>query len=179
MAPSIELYHNFEYNPRYAHYYLNFFNADLQIYNQLTKWLFSQIQNLTFNDIYFIKNHHSIIPYITNYSNINLINIDHHHDIKYDNNDNLNCGNWVFYAYQNNIINNYTWINNKNSINPICKDWIPYNNINIQTFNLDQIQADKIIICLSPEWVPEQFHPLFLTWMDLCGIYFNNKYILN
>jgi hypothetical protein len=43
MAPSIELYHNFEYNPRYAHYYLNFFNADLQIYNQLTKWLFSQI----------------------------------------------------------------------------------------------------------------------------------------
>ena len=44
------------------------------------------------------------------------------------------------------------------------------------SYNLDFLEAEKVIICLSPEWIPPQYHQLLYSWMDICGKGFEAKY---
>lgn len=72
----------------------------------------------------------------------------------------LNCGNWAFKLLETGKLKSYTWLNTKESLHPChnidfknCK----YNetDIIINNFKLRELEdADIIVICLSPEWVP-------------------------
>lgn len=107
---------------------------------------------------------------INNYiqgENITLYNIDHHHDLGYrEDNTVINCGNWALHLLKNKRIDKYIWINNQNSNKNVRED-VKFETQLLKEFNLNSLKPDKIIICLSPEWIPNQFHPLYYLWIDL------------
>ena len=179
MAPSIEFYNNLT-NNRYLFDdpLLKVCNADLDHYRKLTTWFFKNLKNVEYENLIFIKSHEQIVNYI-NLGDV-VYNIDHHHDLSYKEHEEnkCNCGNWVKYLFDNNIIKDYIWINNPNSIQPrYFKGKIEQ--CTFDSFNLDSLEADKVIICLSPEWVPPQYHSLLYSWMDICGKGFEVTYTGN
>lgn len=179
MAPSIEFYNHMTGNPQLFNNYLTqMFQADLTHYQRLTKWLISQSKNLQKEDIVFIFSHDSLINYISSEEDI-VINIDHHHDLGYPDPKNeapkIHCGNWAQYLLENNLIKDYIWIKNENS-NPIKEFNQKIKEYNFKNYQLDNLKADKIIICLSPEWIPTQYHPLFFSWIDIMNEYYNTIY---
>lgn len=183
MAPSINLYNNMvpkedwddlERNPQ-----INLSFADYQIYQKLTILLSQLITSLNFSQIHFIQDHEQVNQVIGTEPIETLVNIDHHHDVSYaDEIEKLNCGNWVYYLKQNNSLQNYIWIHNTNStFIPNDKSFaaIIDESYNFDDYNLDNLTKqnfDKLIICLSPPWVPPRQRALFYLWMDL----FNNYY---
>lgn len=183
MKPSIECYNNIMMDREaYDPMLLNNFHADLTIYKKLTEWLIETIQLLPAENIIFIDSHEQIIKHIPMNEQIYLINIDHHHDMGYRPEDNsvekdknLHCGNWAKYLLKEKLINEYIWICNENS----QKNFI--HNINfhyISEYNLNNLKANKIIICLSSPWIPNQFRPLFYTWMSIIATIKNTNYFL-
>ena len=176
MAPSIEFYNNFT-NDKFLfdNPLLKVCNADLSIYRKLTTWFFKNLKNVDYENIIFIKSHEQIVNYIN--KNDIIFNIDHHHDLGYDEKEinNCNCGNWAKYLLEKNIINNYTWIHNYNSVPPRYFDG-KIEQCAFGDYNLDFLEAEKVIICLSPEWIPPQYHQLLYSWMDICGKGFEEKY---
>lgn len=184
MAPSIELYGSFGQKQPYEDYYMNLFNADLVIYNKITNWLLNNVPNLNETDIYFIESHEQIINFLPKDDNIALFNIDHHHDLGYkspkdlDEEDlSLDCGNWGLYLLKNNLITNYTWIKNSNSSKSFYNKY-SYNSKCFYDFDLNKLKPNKIIICLSAPWVPEQYYPLFNLWIDMISKIKNTNYYL-
>lgn len=184
MAPSIEFYNNLTGNKKlFDDPLTRVFPADFIHYQRLTQWIISQMRTLNKTDIVFITSHDSLINYVSPEDTV--INIDHHHDLGYerpgDNNKNhneINCGNWAEYLLNNNLIKNYIWIKNENSNpNKKCKSIIE--EYNFKTYELANLQADKIIFCLSPEWVPPQYHNLFFIWIDILNNYYNTTYTIN
>lgn len=112
---------------------------------------------------------------------IELTNIDHHHDIQYNKKepvDELNCSNWVKYAYTHGYdIVKYTWVNNTNSIECSFDDDHYLTNIQrINSFDFSQYDYDEIIICLSPQWVPPMYYPFYYTWMDVLNHIYNTRF---
>jgi hypothetical protein len=175
MAPSIELYNSFERPPFYENYYTNLFNADLSIYSKITDWLVKWIPTLNSSDINFIESHEQIIDFIPKNESVSLFNIDHHHDLGYGPPEKLensslilDCGNWGLYSLKSNLIQDYTWIKNNNSRRTNYNKY-QFNSKNFSDFNLDELKPDKIIICLSAPWVPQQYHTLFNLWIKLAG----------
>lgn len=184
MAPCIELYN--ELVPRMSWKTFDNFpqmkllTIDTIHYKRLTKMLISLFQIMPKENIIWIEDQGQMYKYLKNFKNINLINIDHHHDIQYhikEKNEKLNCGNWVYHLRHN--ISNYTWINNSNSHKP---EEIEYkkliNNIyNLQDFDFDTMAIpDKIFICLSEPWVPPTYRELYYTWMDIANEIYNTKF---
>ena len=94
--------------------------------------------------------------------NIELINIDHHHDLGYpvdsDNNNKMHCGNWVKKLFNEKRIKEYIWIKNDYSTPPRNCD-IEYIEYNINDIALTDIcdDCDKIFICLSSAWIPPYY----------------------
>ena len=167
MEPSIEFYNHFSGNrgrDLFRESLLQGCNANLDTYKRLTIWL---IQNINC-DINFILNHQEIINFIPDNCDT-LINIDHHHDLGYsDKEEPLNCGNWAKILKDEEKIKDYIWLNNGNSLNPIFYKG-NIQQCQLSNYNINTITPDKIIICLSPEWVPPKFDPLFYLWTDICG----------
>ena len=112
----------------------------------------------THEDITLSLTHRDIYPLITHgYDEYNLINIDHHHDFRYDDNSKtkLHEGNWLSHLsniFRNKI--NYTWISNFNSVH------VHLNSLqNLKSFYFDhninyikEKKFDKIFICCSPDY---------------------------
>jgi hypothetical protein len=124
-----------------------------------------------------------IIDFLKNDNNLNIINIDHHHDLGYDERDDTkegtlnspNCGNWAKFLFDSNKMKNYIWIKNVNSVGivreKVNEQMIKYEILEknfCEFYNeILNLNFDKIFICLSPEWVPEHYHPLFFLMLDL------------
>lgn len=187
MAPSIELYNNFSHSSweeRYErHPLLKLANADFTIYHKLTQYLLWLVPKMKKENIHFIFDHHSILNYIDNKTEpLDIINIDHHHDIKYaEGLEKLTCGNWLTWIDNNFNLNSYLWVYDNNSHFPKPEDeknnyqkenFSSYSNTNFKNFSI----PDKLIICLSGEWVPPQYKPLFYTWFDICNQIHNTHY---
>lgn len=146
--------------------------ADLEHYKKIIFYLFDLIKQLPIEHIRFSYNHEDIKYILNDINKANVYNIDHHHDLGYDDDTykECTCANWAKYFLDNQIINNYTWIKNTNSD---IKENIKYNKINLIDINLNTFlpKIDYLFICLSPEWVPEQYYPLFYLIVD----YFNKQ----
>ena len=184
MAPSINFYNSLHDNKEKIYPELIAgCKADLSIYNKISSWLYYMAKQLPVENIIFIESHERIIKHIPEDGNTFLFNIDHHHDLGYDDKNKdiedeneVNCGNWGRYLLNKNLLQAFIWIGNK-EINKSGTNITAYNYIN--SFNLNNLYADKIIICLSPEWVPEHYHPLFFNWINTLRIMKNTNFILN
>jgi hypothetical protein len=107
-----------------------------------------------------IQHHHEILELLPASENYTIYNIDHHHDVSYDDwhdEGQLDEGNWVEYAFENTNLKEYIWIRNQTSENlhqrhsrPEIKEIIlakdhPNNALYFPKF-------DHIIFCSSPHW---------------------------
>ena len=73
---------------------------------------------------------------------------------------------------EKNLLNSYLWIGNSTSgLMPKGKKKF----INFYDCDLNSLQIpDKLIICASFQWIPEQFHPLFYLWLQLYNLYYGS-----
>lgn len=107
---------------------------------------------------------------------VHIINIDHHHDYGYRDDkaeEKVTCANWVKKAVEANKIYDYLWVNNETSEFPPEERGIKLNTQILKEFDLYDLQVDKLIICLSPEWIPFHIRPLFDLWIELYQQYYN------
>ena len=89
---------------------------DINLYNKLTIFLEKIFSNTKKENIFFCKNHEDVVKFTYNNNFFDLINIDYHHDLGYNNmNQNLYCGNWVKELIKTKKIHKYIWIKNPNS----------------------------------------------------------------
>ena len=174
MAPSINLYNNMVPELKWDELLKNLPNlsttpADLNIYSDLLRYLLRTIDKTS--SIYIAYSHSFIKDYLQYDCDLNITNIDHHHDIFYNIKDTENklqdcsCANWVKYFYDQNKLKNYTWVHNDNSCDPNFEVNFKYNKIPFREFKFAN-SYDKYFICLSPEWVPPYYHSLFYTLLD-------------
>ena len=131
--------------------------------------------------VYFGHNHDSILnplkSIVTSEDKIDLINIDHHHDIFYspkqqedvDNHDLVSPADWFLFLDKNELLNSYIWLSNKNSIigesianSTISKKLKIFTTLNDCKKFLPK-KFDLIYVCCSPHWMP----PKFLGYFDI------------
>ena len=182
MKPSIEAYNNMvngvDPNESIAARgkefpFLQCLPADLEIYKTLTEY----ISKIAKDKKVFIKDHREAFQLIKDFAKdekVNLINIDHHHDIMYQISDiepaEPTDANWVRHLYDNGIIEKYSWVRNNNSRMPfdwVQKDFPDVDYLYFEREMLNEIKPDYVIICLSPAWVPPLYYPLFDLWKVL------------
>lgn len=177
LSPSIQLYNDLVVKEPYyklwemIEYSRNVENFLLYDENKL-KFIYDILKKVKNHKTYFGETHENILfmieENITTKDKIDLYNIDHHHDINFNvtqedlayNWDVVDCGSWITFLQKNKIINNYFWINNKNSkpylgkteccplIQTICYDEEP--NFRLPNF-------DMIYITSSQQWFPPKF----------------------
>ena len=183
MAPSIDLYNNISslsWEERHMrHPLLKMADANFITYHKLTQYLLYIVPKMKKENIHFITNHQSVLNCLTNVTEpIDVINIDHHHDIIYgDGLEKLTCGNWVSWINKEYNLNSYLWIHDDNSRFVANKDAeqikFEYEKKNFYDYNGKDYKhcsiPDKLIICLSGEWVPPKYKSLFFVWFDICN----------
>ena len=115
-------------------------------------------------NIYNADNHSTILKVINNLP-VNIVNIDHHHDIFYTGyhqkaieiGSPSNCSNWVYRLFCNHQLNSYTWIKNDTSEPFKGKMDCPRLEIdfsNIDSFDLLSKSFDFIFIANSLHYCP-------------------------
>jgi hypothetical protein len=135
--------------------------ADHQHYQTIIQWLLKVVPEMATNNIHFIMDHEHILNFLPETEkDIILTNIDHHHDILYEEQhkekpitkENLTCGNWVKYIADNKNLIRYTWICNGNSV-PVdnCAKHLLTTQIDFREYNFNRLaKPDCLVICLSP-----------------------------
>lgn len=175
MAPSINLYNDkvpqTDWTSLEEIPYYKLCTFDTIHYKRLTKYLIHQFRKKDKEQLYFFENHAMVAKLIENSSKkINLVNIDHHHDIEYANgpkaNEHLTCANWVNYLYNINKIESYIWVNNPNSSS--CEiEYSNFKSINFKDYKLEEEEFDIICLVLSEPWIPPYLRNLYFLWLDL------------
>lgn len=191
MAPVIESYNDLIEKDKMLdnildkYPYMNNMQGDLFIYEYLTRFIVQTIKEIDQSNVYFITSHEQIVDIINNTQDkIDLVNIDHHHDLGYDitnwnkKESNAYVGNWVKFLYDRNQINSYIWIGDEYSIMPDQDCLIGYSFFNVKEINLLNVikKTDVLVICESPEWIPFHYTPLFQSWEGLCETWYNVKF---
>ncbi len=121
----------------------------LFVYNQALK---------STDQVFFINNHHEIVPHLVSSLRYDVVNFDHHHDVFYPgwhSMDSLDEGNWVGWVDKLGLISSYTWYRN-----PDSEDLDPSVNLKciyseLQYAGQDMPKFDVVFICSSPNWVHE------------------------
>lgn len=187
MAPCIDLYNSLvpkaNWNELRNIPQLNVLTADMFIYQRLTEYLISLLPKLSFNQIHFVYDHEKATFNMPSDELLTIYNIDHHHDCGYHleeepiSKQELTCANWVAKIKEFNLLEKYIWIKNINSdLKP--EDFQLEENF-IGGYNLEQIPVpDQLILVLSPQWVPEDFYPLFKLWQSIVTNYYGQPAII-
>lgn len=143
--------------------------------------------NIDKTKIVFAEHHDFILEELTKYSNLRVINIDHHHDINYspehvrdvDQFDFATVANWVWYLDKYNLIDEYIWIKNNNSAKyegpPMegqFKEFVEPADID---FEIIGDKVDLLFICKSRGWIPPKFHIYFDYIYELICTFLNKK----
>ena len=118
-----------------------------------------------------IESHEQIVKCLPNDEKIDLVNVDFHHDIMYNNSsvqsildqDEYNCADWVGYLHLKQRLNSYKWVKAAQS-----DMYFDDGNIGIK-FEVAGRQSlpelkddfDYVVLCLSPQWVPYKYHHLY------------------
>lgn len=170
--------------------FYNYAEADLYVYEYLTRYLTEIVTHTDDkNKIKFITSHDLMYHICKNEQEpFNLINIDHHHDINYNDNwdkpiVDVDTGNWVKRLFDMGKINRYIWVANTNSA-MYNVEKCPYENkisVNLlKEYDLEQLVAntDMLVFCFSPEYIPPVYKPLFLTWRAIAEEIMNTDYLI-
>jgi len=156
--------------------------ADFENYQMLTNLILNFVPSLSAEDIIICSDHDYVARYIIDINKeVSLVNIDHHHDVTYklDDDQILNCSNWVKILKDKNLCLNYFWIHNINSIHPAPEQFDKYIDAKstIKQLNIDTLMSpSKLFLCLSPQWVPPFYHKLFYLWLDLLNRQYNTHF---
>jgi len=135
--------------------------------------------------IYTGLDHHFILDAMK-FWNINkeesilLCNIDHHHDCGYIDKgeqylesiekQNPSLANWVYYFCKEYNTTQYLWIKNDNSMWPPDNMELSNSPLFIPSSDIASIRKinfDRLFICLSPDWVPPKYYPMYNVIEDI------------
>lgn len=126
-----------------------------------------------------ILDHPNVKKWIKNNERIRVFNIDHHHDLGYNddkldelmNHDVYDCTNWVEWLYRKGHLEEYTWVKSPNSDTGFSKDFnvnmVSYQEFEKEIGKLKGGNIDEIFFCLSPQWVPYEYHHLYKLISDM------------
>lgn len=189
MAPCIQLYNNMVPNFSWDDLKNSFpqmqlLNADLIHYQRLTQWLLKIITKIPKEKVIFIENHGALNKYLP-HEEINVYNIDHHHDCGYGekpkDKEELDCGNWVYDIAQHGFLKTYTWIKNTSSSREKEKyEGLINYKFDLINYNLEELPVpDLLILCLSEPWTPPEYRPLFYLWKDLLENYYQTNFVMD
>ena len=170
--------------------FYNFAEPDLYVYEYLTRYLTEIVTHIEDKDkIKFIDTHDLAYHICKDIKEpFNLINIDHHHDINYNDSwkdpiININASNWVKRLFDMKKIQNYVWVGNSNSV-MFNIDKCPFMDKiiveNLRSYDLGKLAAntDMLIFCFSKEYIPPLYEPLFLTWRAIAEEILNTDYLI-
>lgn len=152
---------------------LGYVRFDAHAYQSITNLLMEAKDIIGADNIYFIINHEQILSLLPKDKEFNLYNLDHHHDMGYEEKIGVRpqCGDWVCHAYDKHPMKKYYWVTDDLGIDPDYETAEKYavQRLRVNSFNFKSLlpETDKIVVCLSPTWVPSQFHPFFHLWEDL------------
>ena len=199
MSPSIEiykdLYHDNNSLTRWRDLFenSNFKENDFDIDKSNLLYCFNIFLKALKNcdNVSFGYEHDSILYSIEDFSDIDLINIDHHddvfagdfvHDYEYEialkkeydaivKDDRVHEGNWIAWLVSKKKINSYVWIGNKNSSNKdrnfFNEKIVPnYLNVEKENYKFSDYNFDHIFICLSPQYIPKNYWYYFSMFVD-------------
>ena len=192
MAPAIDLYNDLIGDEKGVNQIITQYplleytlTGDLFIYEAVTRGLVSLFHKVPADKVHFITEHHNIVPLVENLEEFKLINIDHHHDIGYNNVKTAlrirkpDCGNWVKYLTDIGKVKEYVWICNKNSNMPnssLHKSYLK-DYIEIQTVDFRKLEdIDELIICNSPQWIPPNLQALFMSWVGIAEEFYGKNF---
>ena len=136
------------------------------------------LSNITKNKkehVHFILHHHQILDFIDPSEQVIIVNIDHHHDYGYAQEDGKvleqypTVANWVRCLHKENRLEKYIWVGNLNSdgINLVQKSLQDKFNFYTELSCIDTMHYDEIIICFSQEWIPPNIRPLYFVLKEL------------
>lgn len=126
-----------------------------------------------------IEEHHKIIDdlKLTDGEKIDIVNIDFHHDIWYNQNslsdidsfDTYTCADWAGYLIRKGFANSYTWYKMPNSDIFMGEVDVPYTVKTSREIPDINDKFDAVYFCLSPQWVPYKYHHLYDLIVELFG----------
>lgn len=124
------------------------------------------------------NSHVHIYDFIHEYrgdKSVAIFNIDMHHDL-FNNNDELDCGNWLSHIKKDLPDTNIHWITR-----PVSVECYGIENVNVPIeTNFDKItdiDFDAVFLCRSDPWTPPHLDEYFDRMVDLCASVFENAYI--
>jgi len=154
---------------------------------ELNKLFFDKVKYT--KKIIFGNHHHIILEDLKQIKNINLYNIDHHHDIVYKdwqvNDIKINRsshGCWIGNLLEQNRVKKYHWFKNFNSV-PVQESYyseelLLRNSVEFFTFEnlyeLEFINFDHIFVCKSAEYTYKEFVGTYDVYLDFCKSFFDN-----
>jgi len=162
-------------------------------FKYIIKIITKALQNKDVN-IIFAEHHDYILEQltenITKDTKYKLINIDHHHDIYYGDNqmrdvdryDLPGVGSWVWYLDKYKLLNRYTWIGNDNSYEfegkPLEAPYFEFRDmVDLEILKLERV--DYLFICKSRGWIPPMFYKYFEYIKEMVEGFTNTEYEVN
>ena len=149
---------------------LGYVRFDAHAYRAIVNILIEAKQLIGKDNIHFIIDHEEILQYLPKDKEFNLYNIDHHHDMGYEEKIGVRpqCGDWVCHAYDKYPMKKYYWVSDDLGVEPDT-DKYEVQRLRVNSFSYHNIlpETSKVIVCLSPTWVPSQFYPLYDLLHDL------------
>lgn len=95
---------------------------------------------------------------------LEVINIDFHHDTYITGGNNFDCANWVRHLMTSKPDTNFTWVKREDSEVYSLEGVFPYKSTE-DYINTITKEYDYIFLCFSPEWTPPHLRPYF---KELC-----------
>lgn len=191
MAPSIEVYNDLVGDSKDIQSIIRdnpgleyCLPGDLALYDGATRVLMKQIKTLKAEDVYFIRDHQDICKIVKDWDEFDIVNVDHHHDTGYGAGATIaskvrrpESGNWVKYLKEQGKLKKYTWIHDAKAVAPtkyMAKAFID-EDIDLEIFQ-GPVTADKLVICMSRQWIPHHYLHLYYAWMGICEEYFGKNF---
>lgn len=109
---------------------------------------------------------------------LNLVNIDMHHDM-FNDNDELDCGNWVNHITK--ALPNYqlTWIANPISLSAYNMDASEFHMVKHDFESIKSTNFDLIFLCRSDIWTPPHLDEYFHNIVNYIAAIYDNVLIEN
>lgn len=138
------------------------------------------LSSITTNSkVVFGIHHDSILSYIPkDTKSINLLNVDHHHDLGYNELQEVQASsyqvctesNWV--AILADKLDTYTWVRNKGSESRFNEENFPYKFkfeqvVNTEALDTSNVSWDLIYVCLSPNYLYDKHWVYFYLLLDI------------
>lgn len=124
-------------------------------------------KDLNYGRVLFADSHREIqhlFSEIKSDEELELINVDFHHDMYITGGDNLDCGNWLRFLLDLKPNTKVTWVRREDSDLDSLSGEFPH----YHTTDITEVQGDfdLVFVCFSSPWTPPH---LFNDFLKMCG----------